>query len=293
MKTKGGMVERAKAKKDKSVPIILAELRAMGSERDRAAMARYGINVDNAYGVSVFELRKVAIITAGDFRTPARKAWLRPKFSANRSEKAQRAVVFHVGRRSSRSEERPNGVVSTGAERTRDPECTKSSELDEVHGGLRSERRLGIPAGCSALEHRSAAKTQAPARIFGRHSRKVYGSSTMRLGTDHELALALWATGNHEARLPISALAANAAGTRRYAPPAGRQMTPCGSVHRIRLGSAWGLKVVAGPSIPTSKRRKRESLGEALTIWQTVAGQSWIDRSRRNAGGAHRLCATR
>ena len=39
---------------------VLAELRAMGSERDRAGMARYGINVENAFGVSVYELRKVA-----------------------------------------------------------------------------------------------------------------------------------------------------------------------------------------------------------------------------------------
>jgi 3-methyladenine DNA glycosylase AlkD len=39
---------------------ILAELRALGSERDRAGMARYGINVENAFGVSIYELRKVA-----------------------------------------------------------------------------------------------------------------------------------------------------------------------------------------------------------------------------------------
>jgi 3-methyladenine DNA glycosylase AlkD len=45
---------------DTRVKSILAELRAMGSERDRAGMARYGINVDNAFGVSIYELRKVA-----------------------------------------------------------------------------------------------------------------------------------------------------------------------------------------------------------------------------------------
>jgi 3-methyladenine DNA glycosylase AlkD len=39
---------------------ILSELRAMGSERDRAGMARYGINVADAFGVSIYELRKVA-----------------------------------------------------------------------------------------------------------------------------------------------------------------------------------------------------------------------------------------
>ena len=39
---------------------ILAELRAMGGEKNRAGMARYGINVQDAFGVSVYELRKVA-----------------------------------------------------------------------------------------------------------------------------------------------------------------------------------------------------------------------------------------
>ena len=42
------------------VESILAELRAMSSERNRAGMARYGINVEDAFGVSVYELRKVA-----------------------------------------------------------------------------------------------------------------------------------------------------------------------------------------------------------------------------------------
>lgn len=45
---------------DKRVRAILAELRGMGSERDRAGMARYGINVENAFGVSIYELRRVA-----------------------------------------------------------------------------------------------------------------------------------------------------------------------------------------------------------------------------------------
>ena len=42
------------------VAALLAELRGMGSERDREGMARYGINVENAFGVSVTALRKVA-----------------------------------------------------------------------------------------------------------------------------------------------------------------------------------------------------------------------------------------
>jgi 3-methyladenine DNA glycosylase AlkD len=39
---------------------LLDELRAMGSERDRAGMARYGINVEQAFGVSVTALRGIA-----------------------------------------------------------------------------------------------------------------------------------------------------------------------------------------------------------------------------------------
>jgi 3-methyladenine DNA glycosylase AlkD len=39
---------------------ILAELCALGSPKDRAGMARYGINVQNAFGVSIYELREVA-----------------------------------------------------------------------------------------------------------------------------------------------------------------------------------------------------------------------------------------
>ncbi len=47
---------------------ILAQLRALGSERNRAGMARYGINVANAFGVSVPVLRKLARTWRGDFR---------------------------------------------------------------------------------------------------------------------------------------------------------------------------------------------------------------------------------
>lgn len=32
----------------------------MGSEKDRAGMARYGIRVECAFGVSIYELRKIA-----------------------------------------------------------------------------------------------------------------------------------------------------------------------------------------------------------------------------------------
>lgn len=51
---------KARSVRDTRVPAILAELRAMGSARDLAGMARYGINVENAFGVSVYQLRKIA-----------------------------------------------------------------------------------------------------------------------------------------------------------------------------------------------------------------------------------------
>src|SRR5512137_222647 len=47
----------ARTVEDGRVGPILDELRAMGSEKNRAGMARYGINVENAFGVSVYELR--------------------------------------------------------------------------------------------------------------------------------------------------------------------------------------------------------------------------------------------
>src|SRR5512145_2029458 len=47
-------------KTDDRVAALLAELRSLGSERDRAGMARYGINVANAFGVSVYRLREIA-----------------------------------------------------------------------------------------------------------------------------------------------------------------------------------------------------------------------------------------
>ena len=55
-------MERSKARStaDTRVASLLAELRGMGSEANRAGMARYGINVDRAFGVSIYELRKIA-----------------------------------------------------------------------------------------------------------------------------------------------------------------------------------------------------------------------------------------
>jgi 3-methyladenine DNA glycosylase AlkD len=50
----------ARTQKDPRVRELLAELQGMGSERNRAGMARYGINVANAFGVSIEELRKLA-----------------------------------------------------------------------------------------------------------------------------------------------------------------------------------------------------------------------------------------
>lgn len=39
---------------------LLARLRGLGSEENRAGMARFGIRVDNAFGISVTTLRKIA-----------------------------------------------------------------------------------------------------------------------------------------------------------------------------------------------------------------------------------------
>jgi 3-methyladenine DNA glycosylase AlkD len=39
---------------------VMAELAGLASEKDREGMARYGINTEHAYGVSVYALRKVA-----------------------------------------------------------------------------------------------------------------------------------------------------------------------------------------------------------------------------------------
>lgn len=45
---------------NRRVTEILDEARALGSEANRAGMARYGIKVDHAFGVSVYELRWIA-----------------------------------------------------------------------------------------------------------------------------------------------------------------------------------------------------------------------------------------
>ena len=39
---------------------VLVELAPLGSEEARAGMARYGIETGNAFGVSIYELRRVA-----------------------------------------------------------------------------------------------------------------------------------------------------------------------------------------------------------------------------------------
>ncbi|MCB1490160.1 MAG: DNA alkylation repair protein [Bauldia sp.] len=39
---------------------IIAELRSLGSEANRVGMARYGINIDRAFGVSITQLRPIA-----------------------------------------------------------------------------------------------------------------------------------------------------------------------------------------------------------------------------------------
>jgi len=61
MKTKRDIATRqASIDANQRMPLILDGLRSLGSAKNRAGMARYGINVDNAFGVSIYELRKVA-----------------------------------------------------------------------------------------------------------------------------------------------------------------------------------------------------------------------------------------
>lgn len=50
---------------------VLAELRGMGSQRNREGMSRYGIRVDDALGISVTDLRKVAKGLGRDHRLAA------------------------------------------------------------------------------------------------------------------------------------------------------------------------------------------------------------------------------
>ena len=40
--------------------VVVARIESLGSEADRAGMARYGINVERAAGVSIYELRRMA-----------------------------------------------------------------------------------------------------------------------------------------------------------------------------------------------------------------------------------------
>ncbi len=59
MKTKPGS-PKARSSEDPRVKTILAELRKMGSEEHREKMAQFGITTKNAFGVSVYDLRKLA-----------------------------------------------------------------------------------------------------------------------------------------------------------------------------------------------------------------------------------------
>ncbi len=58
--TKGEHGASSRTSPEERVSAILDELRARGSAENRAGMARYGIKVDDAFGVSVHELRKAA-----------------------------------------------------------------------------------------------------------------------------------------------------------------------------------------------------------------------------------------
>jgi len=49
-----------------TTPAIIAHLRSLGSDRNRAGMSRYGISVANAFGISVPELRRLAKLIGRD-----------------------------------------------------------------------------------------------------------------------------------------------------------------------------------------------------------------------------------
>ncbi len=68
------MTERPRPDARTRAATALAELAAQGSETDRAGMARYGINVDHAYGVSVTALRRMARGLGHDHEL-ARELW--------------------------------------------------------------------------------------------------------------------------------------------------------------------------------------------------------------------------
>ena len=55
-----GASEQSETRNRPEVGGIIEELRGMGSEADREGMARYGINTAYAFGVSVYELRRMA-----------------------------------------------------------------------------------------------------------------------------------------------------------------------------------------------------------------------------------------
>jgi 3-methyladenine DNA glycosylase AlkD len=57
---RAGRSRRVGAATDARVAAILEELRGLGSEKDRDGMARYGIDVEDAFGVSVYALRAIA-----------------------------------------------------------------------------------------------------------------------------------------------------------------------------------------------------------------------------------------
>jgi 3-methyladenine DNA glycosylase AlkD len=64
----GLTVRRKRLSWDVMVEQVLVRLRALGSERDRQGMARYGINTTQAYGVSIYKLRPLAKEIGTDHR---------------------------------------------------------------------------------------------------------------------------------------------------------------------------------------------------------------------------------
>lgn len=73
VRARPGKSNKRSARPD-AVKELLAELRSLGSEKDRQGMARYGINVEQAFGVSIYVLRRIATRIGTDHEL-AGKLW--------------------------------------------------------------------------------------------------------------------------------------------------------------------------------------------------------------------------
>ena len=71
---------------------LLRRIEALGSEEARAGMARYGIRTDDAFGVSVYELRRIARELGSDHEL-ALALWVRSPPKPNGHSTASRTAI--------------------------------------------------------------------------------------------------------------------------------------------------------------------------------------------------------